>query len=100
MPKAICLVTPSALAMNSSGDGIFSQGRVKCSPIQASEYPSLSVLHQLQVFFVGIGMRPFRVVQWHKEESEFRINFPPNFRGAVNVGSVREKFFPFLPEGE
>ena len=42
VPKAICWVTPSALAMNSSGDGMFSQGSRKCSPTHVSEYPSPS----------------------------------------------------------
>ena len=44
VPNAICSVSPSARAMNSSGVGMFSHGSIMCSPIQISEKPSRSAL--------------------------------------------------------
>ena len=42
VPKTIFSVIPRALAINRSGAGMFSHSAVKCSPIHASLYPSLS----------------------------------------------------------
>ena len=42
VPKTIFSVIPRAFAMNRSGAGMFSHSAVKCSPIQASLYPSVS----------------------------------------------------------
>ena len=42
VPRRIRFVSGIACAMSSSGEGMFSHTAVKCSPIQASEYPSSS----------------------------------------------------------